>query len=100
MKKGIISASITYRRIIHVAVLLLFAFGIYALSNMNKDEFPSFTLRQGIIAGIYPGASVEEVENQLTKPLEQLLFSIPEINQENTYSISKNGIAYVYVDLD
>lgn len=100
MKKGIISASITYRRIIHVAVLLLFAFGIYALSNMNKDEFPSFTLRQGIIAGIYPGASVEEVENQLTKPLEQLLFSMPEINRENTYSISKNGIAYVYVDLD
>ncbi|NCC99743.1 MAG: efflux RND transporter permease subunit [Bacteroidia bacterium] len=100
MKKGIISASITYRRIIHVAVLLLFAFGIYALSNMNKDEFPSYTLRQGIIAGVYPGASVEEVENQLTKPLEQLLFSMPDINRKNTYSVSKDGIAYVYVDLD
>ena len=44
---------------------------------MPKQEFPGYTIRQGIIVGIYPGATSEEVEKQLAELLEEFLFPIP-----------------------
>ena len=99
-KKGIISGSIRHQKIVWIVVALVVAFGIYALVDMKKDEFPAFSYPQGIVAGVYPGANSEEVEAQLTKPLEELLFTIPEVDRQNTYSITKEGICYIYVMLD
>ena len=38
-------------------VAALVAFGMYALPKMNKDEFPQFTVRLGVVAAVYPGAT-------------------------------------------
>ena len=98
--KGIISGSIKHQKIVWAVVLVIVAFGIYALVEMKKDEFPAFSYPQGIVAGVYPGANSEEVEAQLTKPLEELLFTIPEVDRKDTYSVTKEGICYIYVMLD
>ena len=98
--RGIIAGSIQHQKIVWVVVMVIVAFGIYALINMKKDEFPSFSYPQGIVAGVYPGANSEEVEAQLTKPLEELLFTLPEVDREKTYSVTKEGICYIYVMLD
>ena len=98
--KGIISGSIRHQKIVWVAVAVIVAFGIYALVDMKKDEFPAFTIRQGIVAGIYPGANSEEVEAQLTKPLEEMLFAMPEVDRKSTYSVTKEGMCYIYAALD
>jgi len=100
VNKGIISGSIQHQKIVWVVVAVIVAFGIYALINMKKDEFPAYNYPQGIVAGVYPGANSEEVEAQLTKPLEELLFTIPEVDRKNSYSVSKEGICYTYVMLD
>ena len=98
--KGIISGSIRNQKIVWIVVAVVVVFGIYALVDMKKDEFPAFTIRQGIVAGVYPGANSEEVEAQLTKPLEQLLFAMPEVDRKGTYSITKEGMCYIYTSLD
>ena len=98
--KGIIGGCIRHQKIIWVIVAVIVGFGIYALVDMKKDEFPVFTIRQGIVAGVYPGANSEEVEKQLTKPLEELLFALPEVDRKGTYSVTKEGMCYVYVSLD
>ena len=67
-ERGIISGSIRRQKIVWAVVAVIVAFGIYALVDMKKDEFPAFTIRQGIVAGVFPGANSEEVETQLTKP--------------------------------
>ena len=77
--------------------LILMAFGIWSLPQLNKDEFPQFTIRQGIVAAIYPGATAQEVEEQVTIPLEDYINSFEEVDKEQTYSISEDGIVYVYV---
>ena len=100
VNKGIISGSILHQKIVWVVVAVIVAFGIYALAKMKKDEFPAFSYPQGIVAGVYPGANSEEVEAQLTKPLEELLFTLPEVDREKTYSVTKEGICYIYVMLD
>ena len=98
--KGIISGSIRHQKIVWVIVAAIVGFGIYALVDMKKDEFPAFYNPQGIVAGVYPGANSEEVEAQLTKPLEELLYAMPELDRERTYSVTKEGICYIYVMLD
>ena len=98
--RGIIAGSIQHQKIVWVVVLVIVAFGIYALVDMKKDEFPAFAYPQGIVAGIYPGANSEEVETQLTKPLEELLFTLPEVNREKTFSITKEGFCYITVMLE
>ena len=45
-----------YRQIVILITAILVAFGIFALNKMNKNEFPDFTVRQGVVAAVYPGA--------------------------------------------
>ncbi len=99
-EKGIIAWSMKYNKIIVLIVSLLVLFGIVALKIMPKQEFPIFTIRQGIVVGVYPGATSAEVEEQLTKPLERYLFTYKEVKKSKTYSYSKDGIAYVFVELN
>lgn len=81
-------------------IVALVAFGIWSLPHLNKDEFPQFTIRQGVVAVPYPGATAREVEEQVTGPLEQYLFTFEEVNKQLTYSYSRDGIAYVFVELN
>lgn len=85
----------------HSIVIALFmlamAFGIWSLPHLNKDEFPQFTIRQGLVVAIYPGATAREIEQQVTKPLEDYLNSFEDIDKQQTYSITEDGIVYVYV---
>ena len=79
--------------------LVLMAFGIWSLPQMNKDEFPQFTIRQGLVVAVYPGATAEEVEQQVTIPLEEYINAFEDVDKGLTYSISEDGMAYVYVML-
>jgi len=99
-KQNIIEGTMHYKGIMFLLLAVLIAFGIYSLAVMPKNEFPSFTVRQGVVAGVYPGATVEEVEAQLTKPLETFLWSFKEIKKEKTYSWTRDGICYVFVELN
>ena len=88
-----------HSRIIYAIVFVLVAFGIFALDKMNKDEFPQVTIRQGLIVAVYPGATAQEVEEQVAKPIEQYLFTFQEIDKRKTYSLSKDGMCYVFAAL-
>lgn len=85
--------------IVWLLVAILVAGGIFGLINMNKQEFPEFTIRQGVIAAVMPGATPGEIEKQVTGPLEDYLFTFQEVDKINTYSYSRNGIAYIFVEL-
>ena len=79
-------------RITFLIVGCLFAFGIYGLVHIPKQEFPEYTIRQGVVVGVYPGATSEEVEQQLAKPLEQFLMTYKEVKRSKTTSTSQNGM--------
>ena len=79
--------------------LLLMVFGIWSLPRMNKDEFPQFTIRQALVVAVYPDATAQEVEQQVTVPLEDYINSFEAVDKDMTFSHSKDGMAYVYVML-
>ena len=81
-------------------VVILFVLGIYGMYVMPKDEFPAFTIRQGVVVAVYPGATSEEVEEQVARPLERYLFTYGEVNRQKTTTTSQNGMCIVMVRLN
>ena len=76
---------------------LLLAFGLWAIYVMPKDEFPPFTIRQGVVIAVMPGATAEEIEEQVARPLERYIFTYKEVDRSKTYSTSQNGMCIVMV---
>ncbi len=96
----LVVAGLKYRREVILLVCVLIAFGIYALKVMDKNEFPSFTIREGVVAAVYPGATVEQIEQEVLKPLEDYVFSYSEVNKEKTHSQVTSGMVIIFVELD
>ena len=81
-------------------ILILFVMGIYGMYVMPKDEFPHATIRQGVVVAVYPGATSEEIEQQVARPLERYLFTYGEVNRTKTTTTSQNGMCIVMVKLN
>ena len=96
----LVLAGMKYSKEIILLVCVLIAFGIYALKVMDKNEFPSFTIREGVVAAVYPGATVEQIEQEVLKPLEDYVFSFKEVNKKKTHSRVTSGMVIIFVELD
>ena len=81
-------------------IVILFVMGIFGMYTMPKDEFPHATIRQGVVVAVYPGATSEEVEQQVARPLERYLFTFGEVNRTKTTTTSQNGMCIVMVKLN
>ena len=99
-KRNFVEWTMHYRQIVILVVTCLVAFGIYSLPYMRKNEFPDFTVRQGIVVAVAPGSTSQEMAEQVAKPLEQYIFSYKEVKKEKTFSQSRDGIVYIQVQLN
>ncbi len=99
-KTNIVEWAMDNHRIVILIVCCLIAFGIYSLDKMNKNEFPDFTIRQGLVVTVAPGMTVNEVEEQVTKKIEDYIFSYKEVCKEKTKSFSKDGMSIIQVELN
>ncbi len=70
-------------------------FGLIALSHLNIDAFPDTTPVQVQVNTVAPALSPEEVERQITFPVEQTISGLPDLL--NVRSISKFGLSQVVV---
>jgi multidrug efflux pump subunit AcrB len=95
----IIEWAMKNRQIVILLVAALFIAGVYSLVMMSKQEMPEYIIRQGVVVGVYPGASSQVVEEQVTKPLERYLFTYSEVKRAKTHSKSEEGICYIFVEL-
>src|SRR5947207_241339 len=71
----------------------LIAIGVYAFLNVNVEAYPDPAPAIIEVVAQYPGASAEEVERQVTIPLEVALAGMPEL--ETTRSKSLFGLSHV-----
>lgn len=80
-----------------LAILLLGVGGIFALLNIGRLEDPAFTIKTAVIITHYPGASAQQVEEEVTLPLENALQQLPYL--DNVSSISSNGLSQITVNI-
>jgi len=99
-KINLIEAAMKHYQVVVSIVVVMMVLGIIGLENMPRREFPEFTIRQGVIVGVFPGATSLEVEEQLTTVVENYIFGYEEVNKLKTYSHSKEGQMIIYVELN
>lgn len=96
---NIIRSSLKHPQIQLVTILLIFLVGIYSLLSMPRRSSPEITIRQALVVAFYPGATAQQVQEQVTKQIEQQLFTFSEVKKDETYSTTKDGLVYVTVTL-
>jgi heavy metal efflux system protein len=91
----LIAASLRHRAVTIGATLVLAALGVWAFATLNTDAFPDLTPNQVLVMTEAPGMSPEEVEQQVTYPMEVAMLGLP--RTQGVRSISKVGISVVTV---
>ena len=95
---AVIDWSLRNRFIVVAATVLLAVFGVLAWRNLDIDAFPDTTPVQVQINTPAAGLSPEEVERQITMPIEQALGGTPRL--QRMFSLSKFGLSQVTVVFD
>ncbi|QNO15295.1 efflux RND transporter permease subunit [Alkalicella caledoniensis] len=79
-----------------VAVVIIAILGIVSFMNMTTDLLPSMDLPYAVVVTTYPGASPEEVESGVTRPIEQSMASLSNI--KNISSMSQEHMSLVILE--
>jgi len=99
-KKSIMNiAKISVNRPTLVVVIftVLISLGVFSYKNLNFEMMPELSSPSLTIVAIYPGASPSEVENSVTKKLEDAVTTLE--NLDNIRSISQEGVSILVVSL-
>ncbi len=97
---NLVQSALVKHRIVVVISLILLGTGIHALLTMPRRSTPEITIYDGLVIAQYPGATAEQVEEQVTSKIEEHLFSKKEINQQKTYSRTIHSQVVVTVELN
>jgi cobalt-zinc-cadmium resistance protein CzcA len=98
MLNAVINWSLHNRFIVVAGAFVFIALGGWSLSQLDIDAFPDTTPVQVQINTVAPGLAPEEVERQITYPIEQAINGLPRLQQMR--SISKFGLSQVVVVFD
>lgn len=79
-----------------VAVVLVLILGVVSFTNMTTDLLPSMNLPYALVITTYPGASPEEVETRVTRPVEQAMATVSNI--ESIQSVSSQNMSMVVLE--
>ena len=94
----LIAASIRHRVAVIVGTLALVAGGVGAFVTLNADAFPDLTPNQVLVMTTVPGLSPEEVEQQVTYPMELAMLGLP--RTLSVRSASKASLSVVTVTFE
>lgn len=94
----ILKNSITQRWLIVVSAILITVWGVFSISQIPLDVFPPFAPPQVDIQTEVPGLAPEEVETQITVPIESAVNGLPGVT--TVRSSSKVGLSMVQVIFD
>ncbi|MEX2283048.1 MAG: efflux RND transporter permease subunit [Gemmatimonadota bacterium] len=94
-----IKFSLRYPQVTYFFTAVIVLLGAYGLLKMPRREDPKIPFPVALVLAAYPGATAEQVEQQLTKPVEEALFRFAEIRREKTWSTSRPGAMIVWVNV-
>ena len=77
-------------------IIIVLLFGTVSILNINQEFLPDISMPYLMISTSYPGASPEQVESIVTKPLEDMVSTVP--NFKKVTSTSSNGISMIQVE--
>ena len=85
------------RLVILITLLLLFL-GVKGLKNLQRESLPPVDFARAMIVTVYPGSSSKEVEELITKKIEDEIRTVPHLKDVN--STSKPGLSQIVIRID
>ena len=85
------------RAVIFVLIVFVFIGGYLSYERLGRLEDPDFTIKETVIYTLYPGATAEEVELEITEPLETAIQQLKQL--EEVRSISRSGVSIIYAEV-
>src|SRR6266436_8733210 len=98
MLDRLIDQAVHRRMFTLVGSLAVALFGVYTLGKLKIEAFPDVTNVQVMVITLYPGQAAEEVEKQITIPVERALFGVPNVLVQR--SITSFGLSQVIVTFE
>ncbi len=95
-----VRSSLKYPQVTISVLVIVFIAGIYSLLTMPRREDPKITVRQGLVLALFPGANSLQVEDQLTRKVEETLFQFSEVRKGKTFSTSRDELMIIQVELE
>lgn len=89
--------SVRNNRMVIVAMVLAIIGGIVAYLNIGRLEDPEFTIKQALIITPYPGASAEEVAQEVTNPIESACQQLGQLDYVESESSRGRSVVSVYI---
>ena len=99
-KRNIVEAAMRNNNLVFFFMAVIVIFGFFALPRLKKNEFPDVTIRTGVVAIVYPGATADEIEQRVSGVTEQYLFTFSDVDKNKTYSYAKDGMLIIIVNLN
>ena len=96
--KKLISYALYQPLFIILGTLLFVMSGVIAFKNLSVEAFPDVTDTQVTVIALYPGRAAEEVEKQVTLPIEAALSGLP--NSIRLFSHTQFGLSYTVITYD
>ncbi len=96
--KKLISYALTQPLFIVLGTVLFVLSGVTAFKNLSVEAFPDVTDTQVTIIALYPGRAAEEVEKQVTLPIEVAISGLP--NALRVFSHTQFGLSYTVITYD
>ncbi|UJF17159.1 efflux RND transporter permease subunit [Vibrio sp. SS-MA-C1-2] len=97
-ERGIAAYFIKNRVISWMISLILLIGGIQAFLGLGRLEDPAFTIKQAMVVTQYPGATPQQVEEEVTYPIEKAIGQLPYIKEVT--STSSRGLSQVSIEVE
>lgn len=78
-------------------IVLVTIAGIYAFFGLGRAEDPPFTVKQMTVIAVWPGATAQEIQDQVAEPLEKRLQELKWYDRTETYT--RPGMAFITLSL-
>lgn len=78
-------------------IILVTLAGIYAFFGLGRAEDPPFTVKQMTVITVWPGATAQEMQDQVAEPLEKRLQELKWYDRTETYT--RPGMAFITLSL-
>lgn len=95
---NIAESSIRNRTVSWMVICVLAIGGALSFLDLGRLEDPPFIIKDAVIVALYPGATAEEVELELTHPLENAIRQLPEVSAIRSSSMP--GVTQIKVEMD
>ena len=96
--RNLTELSLNNRPLVWYFIIVAFVGGIFFYFNLGRMEDPKFVVREMIVAAYWPGATANEMQEQVTDKLEKKLQDIP--NLDNLRSETRPGSTVIYIELN